>query len=329
MKMVRWFVLAAVVFTLGFVVGMVLTGQAGEQDKLPEGTWSETETVSDDSDKRQLERELAQLEEDLDRALARERKLQESQLAKAKQEPEVVAKAEPASAKIEPSSREALKRVEEAGALAQTLFEKGDLEGLWLLGANLVQLGEPGYEKIVELVGWLEGVMRESPELAAGQQMMWRDEEMFIGRFMRTVSDNDEAVLRFGLYLRDQEADSLPSPIREFRRELVDDMGPVLLGFYQGDDPDIHGGYVDWVREEFTAGRVKDEAIAMLAQIPTEEAATLLIDQLSSGKNTREVISALALQRSSRARSVLENFRKETDDERILAMIDMALQILD
>lgn len=303
---------------IGFAAGYV----AFEWTEEPKPTASTRETPastgSADADDPSPDvdlRELDRLRREIARANARAddlaRQLEQSQ-------------SEPVAA-VEPASAGTLIELERARGSFDQLLARGDLEGLWLLGADLMAQGEPGYQKLHELMALFEAEM-ENPE--SPLRALVREEGLVAGRFFRALTDHHEELLRYGLYLRNQNPDQLPEIAIQLRREMVDDVGPALLGYYQGDDVELLNGYVDWVRDT-DPNFSSDEVINTLAQIPTEEATTALIDYVErSSSRLDDAVRALAWQRNPRAIPVLENLRRQTEDPRMLQLIDIALRTL-
>ncbi|MEE8142095.1 MAG: hypothetical protein V3T77_03265, partial [Planctomycetota bacterium] len=167
--------------------------------------------------------------------------------------------------------------VDEADAAAQEFIAKGDIEGLWLLGADLLNRGEEGFEKFLEVALALEQM---EGDLERSFKYLWRDEEMLAGRFMRSFEENLEAVLRFELFLDGKNKQELPKLAQEFHDEMHQEMGVVMLGYYSGDDAKIFDGFVEMYRRHLAGDRVEDrrakDRIRALGQIPND-ASTLLL----------------------------------------------------
>jgi len=219
--------------------------------------------------------------------------------------------------------------IDEADGLAQEFLLIGDLEGLWLLGADLINQGEEGFEKLIELSAWLE----EDQESFRDTKLLWRHEEQVAGRFLRCFEENHEAVLRFGLYLATKKPRELPSLLREFHEELQDEMGVVLLGYYGGNDPAIYNGYLQLFRQGLAdpSSRHSRDRIRAVGQIPTEEATTLLIELLDRvpPATAQEVVRSLAWQGSERALPALRTLQQSATDERLLAVVEAAIRYLE
>lgn len=211
-----------------------------------------------------------------------------------------------------------------ADATFAELTANGDLEGLWLFGAELLQQGEPGYAKLTELLGEFEQLISDRTSPIA---QLIRDEELFVGRFMRALGENDEGFLKYGLYLKGQNPESLPRVAKKLRGEMADELGAILLGYYRGDDAVMLNGYVEWFRES-DPELESDEAIQAISQIPTEAATRALVEYLDGGSDRRvqDAIRGLAWSRLPGARLALERFQRQTDDPELLALIEQALR---
>lgn len=303
---------------IGFAVGYVAFEWTEEPTQPAVSRESGIDTASDapddsspDVDRRELDRLRQELARVNAHAADLERRLEQSQ-------------SEPVAA-VEPASAGTFIELERARGSFDQLLARGDLEGLWLLAADLLAQGEPGYQKLHELMALFEQEM-ENPE--SPLRALVRDEGLIAGRFFRALTDHHDELLRYGLYLRSQNPDQLPEIASQLRREMVDDVGPALLGYYQGDDVELLNGYVDWLRDT-DPNFSSDEVISALAQIPTEEATSALIDYVErSSSRLDDAVRALAWQRSPRAIPVLENLRRQTEDPRMLQLIDIALSTL-
>ncbi len=216
-----------------------------------------------------------------------------------------------------------------ASAAAEELLEKGDIEGLWLLAADLLNQGPEGYEKFEELFDWFALQVKDDRSL----QDMINNEELVLGRFFRAFADNDEAVLRYGLHLIDSDREQLSPPLQEFQRVLSDGMGAALMGFYRGGDSEIYSGYLSHFQAVADSGKaIDDELISAIGNIPTEEATDTLIAMLEGTKlresRVNDVISALAWQGNPRALGALQRYLDQTTNERRRALLDRAIRLL-
>lgn len=290
-----------------------------------------------------LRAEIASLKSDLDASRGRAQSLGEklgdaerraaqaaAELAGAQAADAEAEKAEAPEPKRKPGQPYLLSSIEDADRLAAEILAKGDIEALWLLGADLLALGTPGYEKIVELLAEL-GKDNERFE-HIGQ--LWNRPEMFIGPFLRAVATHDEDLLKFGLFLGSKTAEELPPPLRDMRRELDDELGPILLGFYDGGDPEILDGYTEWYRGQIdakvAAGEDVDDEIQGLGQIPTPAAERIILDILprTEGRAREAAVRALAWRRSEAAVPILQSLLETTQDARLRALLGAALRYL-
>ena len=163
---------------------------------------------------RDAEKALEQSKRELEASLGRERSWEtrygetRDELAEERER----AKKEQASVSVPESgrpSRPAAVLLAEADRLAPELASRGDIEGLWLLAAELLTLGEAGFEKVLTLAELID------PDQEGGRafRALWRKEEQIAGRFLRAVGQHTEDLLRFGLYLSAQDPGDLPKVI--------------------------------------------------------------------------------------------------------------------
>ncbi len=241
--------------------------------------------------------------------------------------------ATPAGPRSDPNRRDGpyvLESIEDADALVAAFVAKGDLRGLWLLAADLLGHGEPGYEKIIELSRLLDGRDKELQE----KFQLWSREETMVGPFLRAVSENHEDLLRFGLWLDRQEGEKLPEMIEEMHEELSDDLGPVLLGYYDGDDPEILDGYAERFAARLSGDlantRNNDEMIAALGQIPTARSNEVLISLLerADGRLVADIARALAWQGNPRSVPALQAVLERTTDDNTARLVQAAIAFL-
>ncbi|MEM7263403.1 MAG: hypothetical protein AAF488_15545 [Planctomycetota bacterium] len=322
--------MALVTLILGGVAGYFI-GSADSAAPLPSGLDPRTEvevvttgpapvvieSLPDDSDL------VAQLRLELEIADRREKEL----LARM-DELEAQKGTELGATRFELSGSDVVVSVDRAKAMAEDLLDRGDLRGLWLLAAHLLAEGEPGYEMLDELFTWFDGAMRERPEMGR----LLRHQELVAGRFFHDVVNHNESLLRYGLHLLSKERDELSKPVARFAKEFEDEVGALLLGMYDGDDPEILGGYVDHYRSLAESGRrLDDELINAIAQIPTEQATDLLFDLLDGKGNAAsdDVVGALLWQRNPRALNALREFEKTVTDERLQAQVAAAIRALE
>ena len=215
-----------------------------------------------------------------------------------------------------------LRSVEEADALFDEAIERSDALALMDLGAALLAMGEPGYEKLVALFDRLEG----------GASPLWED-PLYVGPLARAIADHREEVLRLGLYLQEKEPEALSGGARNLRKTLTeDDFSSMLLGFYGGGNPEIDSGYIAVYRRRLES-EPSGEAVRGLAQIPGDEATEALIASLRSAPPSilKELVIALAYRGDKRALPALESLRAGLTGEEqagLDALIDKAVQSL-
>ena len=203
-----------------------------------------------------------------------------------------------------------LNALEEATPIFEELIGRGDLEGLWLLAADLLRLGEPGYEKIIELAAELGPRAQRDSAI----ELLWKSEDLLLGRFFADATSSVEDLLGFTLHLQEKSPGELPKPIKELREAAYREIGIAMLGIYRGNDRDLLGRYVELHRgvleprgspqQGRREGQPKD-SIRALGQIPTEESTDILLELLENPelpqKLQEEVVRSLAWQRNDRA----------------------------
>jgi HEAT repeat protein len=106
-------------------------------------------------------------------------------------------------------------------------------------------------------------------------------------------------------------------------------MGPILLGVYGGDAPEVHEGFVPVYESQLQAGDESDvrRAVAALAQLRSERAADVLIGLLdrTQGRVLQDVVVALAYQASPRAAAALRAFAARNTDPEVAKTLGIAL----
>ena len=228
-----------------------------------------------------------------------------------------------------------LASVDEADALFEDSMKRFDLAALWQLGAALLGMGEPGYEKLMEL---LTRFVED-----AGQDdgfRPWLQNEIMMGRFLRAVADNHENLLRFAVYLNAKDPETLPEAARHVKRGLTGEVAPLILGFYHGEDPEIERGFLSMYQRKLDESMLGDptranladarQAIQCLAQLRSDAATDTLVglvDRIPPSV-APELVSAIAFQGNPRAIPALESLRSATKDEQLAKLIDVALQRL-
>jgi HEAT repeat protein len=119
------------------------------------------------------------------------------------------------------------------------------------------------------------------------------------------------------------------------RRELTRELGGIILGFYDGDDPAIHDGFLRiYERRLGKNGSARPhemrQAVRGLAQVRSEAATDLLLEALDRvpADVVPEVVLALAYQGNVRALPALEALRQTTRDAKLLMVITSAIKAL-
>ena len=222
-----------------------------------------------------------------------------------------------------------LESFDEADALVQDFLEKGDLQSIWLLGADLLAYGEPGYDKILELAK----IFDDKEAVEDLFKDLWREEEMIIGPFLRTVAENSEELLRFQLHLDGKDPASMPGMLQEFHREFDDELGGIILGYDGLEDDQLRDAYMQRFRQRLAPEGLADERrardlIRNLSQMPSEEAVDLLLDLAGRvpKKLLPTVLRSLAWQRSPRAIPLLRELSTNSSDPETASVAQAALQ---
>jgi len=288
-----------------------------------EGDLSAAARLASRFDEITAELDTAREEESLLRAeLARARR------ALAEREPEALpAGTAPGTARFLPTSGPGrmIRDLAEAEAAYQRALAAGDLEGLWLLGADLLAFGEEGYPLFERL---LERFLADADRNAAAFMALWNEEELWLGRFLRPLAEEHESFLAYGLTLVERDESELSPALASFRRELFDDeILPTLLAFHGGENADLTEGWLAHLESRFALadlGGVDPETLLFsIAQIPGDRSAELLIHWLETHADHRDdAIDALLLQGSPRAASALRNLLPAIEDESLRAAIE-------
>lgn len=313
------------VFALGMALGFAVRG-GGAPTEVAE-VIDPQEEADDSADV------IAQLRLDLAAAKRREAALRREARSKAPKRAEAVATPKtPTKGKTRTTAagrRVTLGSPEEANAMMEDFLDRSDLEGLWELAAALLKHGPAGYDKLIALMANLES---RGDEFKDSIGALWRSEELFVGRLLGRVGENSEDVLRFLLYTHGYEGE-LPEMAQDLEREMLDELGPLLLGYYRGSDTELLDGYTDWmeshIREDL--GRSRNDAFRALAQIRTPKSRRVLTELLAEVPEKRlpEVVRALAWQGGPQAVAALKQLRADMgDDPRLATVLDAALQYL-
>lgn len=218
-------------------------------------------------------------------------------------------------------------------AEAQGAYERaiaaGDLEALWLLGADILAFGEEGHPVFDRL---LERFLIEMEQNAGVIEELWGEEDLWLGRFFRTLADEHEGFLAYGLTLAEREEADLGPALARVRREILDDeLLPTLLAFHGGQNPELTGRWLDVFESRLALpdlGGADEEAIIFsLAHIPGDRAAELIIEWVATetGGLREDAIEALVLQGSPRALAALRDLLPAIDDEGLRAAIERRL----
>lgn len=314
----------------GIIVGTVIAALALD-DADPTGP-----PPSEDSVPREVERLTARIDE-LRAELAAahdEEALLRAELARARRAP--ADRADPAAA-APPSSpalfgprggARTIRSLDEAQAAYDRAIAAGDLEALWLLGADLLAFGEQGYPLFEKLLAQFIGQGEGSGE---GMRRQWNEEELWMGRFMRALAEDHAGFLAYSLHLAERDPAELDPSLEGVRREIFDDeFLPVLLGFHRGEDPELTAGWLDHFQYRMSlpdlGGADPETIIFAIAQLPGDRSADLLAEWIGTRTDhTDKAIEALLLQGSARALEVLRGLLPLIDDEALRAAVERRL----
>ncbi len=219
--------------------------------------------------------------------------------------------------------------VAEAEAVAKDLMGKGDIEGLWRLGFDLLAQGEEGYEKLIELAEFFD----ENSERDKVISELWGDEDMFFDKFFSEAMRESGNVLRFGLYL--QNRPEVGGLLGELRREIIDESGGIMLGAYGGDDSEILDGYGDLfrsqIRQEMERGGLNRsrDAILGLANINSIESTDFLAGLIGTAPKSFEelIIRSIAFHRTDHAASVLRRLQNMPIGQQHAKLLEAAIRL--
>jgi HEAT repeat protein len=220
----------------------------------------------------------------------------------------------------------------EADAIFRQAIERGDVNALIQLGSALLTLGEPGFDKLIELFGQLDKAARDDKAVK-----FWLNPEMAAGRFFRAAADRHEEVLRMLLYLNSRDPATLPGELGRLRKNLVSsEVGSMILGFSGSEAPELQNGFLEIFRQDLEGDlngnpRAAKSAIYGLAQLPSEQATDVLLELLprASDNLLAEVIAALGFQGNRRSLPVLQALRNQVQDTRTVQAIDAAIKVLE
>ena len=215
---------------------------------------------------------------------------------------------------------------------ARGAFERalatGDIETLWNLGADLLALGPEGVALFEEL---LVEMFEAGNEGALALRGAFRDEERWVGRFLRTFAESHEDFLAYGLDLLARERETMPPVIQKIRHEMLDDdILPVLLGFNGGSNPELLSRWGDALAAQLgdpqTSGRDAETIIFGLAQVPTEAAVDAIVAYVdSTGQRVDDAIRALIVHGSPYALQAAQQLIPLVGDEEQRLAFEQAL----
>ena len=322
MNSLRLALLIAAPLLVGFLIGTQVTSDGPEHPTRKANT-EEEQTPSD------AEARSAALSLELESANDQIKHLQK-ELARAltKDKGEVVPSSGIATQAFTPGQVGArvISSLEEAKQLFDKGMASGDLELMWLLGADLLAMGEEAYPLFEELFVQFFETMSSGDNPFRNS---FRDEELWMGRFMRTFAEQHEDFLAYGLHLAQRE-DELHPALSDMQRNMFDDdFLPVILAFHGGENQQLTQGWLELLEGEMQSGNsdLKEDALIFaLAQIPDDRAAELIGSWLSSDSSRMEdAFRALIAHGSTRALQIARQNLHLIEDEEDRAQVEQLL----
>jgi hypothetical protein len=222
----------------------------------------------------------------------------------------------------------AIRSLGEAESAYEEALAAGDLETLWLLGADLLAFGERGHPLFERL---LERFITDTEEGAGPFERIWGEEELWMGRFFRAFAEEHEGFLAYGLSLAERDESNLGPALGHVRRALFDDeVLPILLAFHGGENADLTAGWLDHFEMRLglpdLGGADPETILFSIAQIPGDRAAELLVQWIETHPEHRDdAIDALLLQGSPRADQALRALLATISDDALRAAIERRL----
>ena len=218
-----------------------------------------------------------------------------------------------------------IQHVGQADTALETSLQRADLRSLLLLAADLLAMGEPGYEKLIDLLKRLEKDNRLEPIFD-----VWSP-ELFAGEMIQIGLNSLEDLLRFGLYVN-QKNDAELFDIKPIEALVDEEVITILLSLYQGDDPQILQGYESAVARQaqldVADNDLNDETVVALAQLRTPSSEQLLVDLFDRAQPRRrlDIARALLWQGSPQAPRLLEELRQseDIDQDRLAPLLRLA-----
>jgi hypothetical protein len=209
----------------------------------------------------------------------------------------------------------------DADAIYADALARADVDGLIALGAALLAMGDEGYEKALALLEKLGKEAGLDPRL----ELLGRN-DLYAPRLLRSVEENHENLLRFGLWLMQKDPEKMRLPEKEIQ---------LLLGFWQGRDPEIEEGYLSLFREkaekEKAGGGMDSDIVRALAQIRSDASTDYLVEMMADAPPDRlgEIVAALWYQKSPRALPALRALRASTPDANLMGLLDGAIAAIE
>lgn len=221
----------------------------------------------------------------------------------------------------------------EADELGRNLIHRGDLEGLLHLAGDLLKLGPPGHEKILELSRQMEqdDVMRRF-------QTLFHHEEFIGGPAVTLASRHGTEILEFFTWAESIPLDEFPRILHGVRRgfERGDDLALLVLGLEGVGDEKSLAPYVERYGSRAENPRLSprdvENAIRALGVIRTEASLDRLLGMLERPLPPRlglAVVESIVQQRSPDAVPHLRKYREGVGDLKLLTTIDSALRFLE
>lgn len=205
----------------------------------------------------------------------------------------------------------------------EALIAERDVRGLWELAGRLLEQGEPAFDTLTELLARFEVALDEDRDLLRALES---DNDLF-RQMHRLMSAHPESIVRYALHLRAFELDSLPQAARNLRTEMRDDLGPVVMGYYQGGAEDVIAEYVTWLLES-DPDRGSRAVIYTLAETRGESARAALLEYVNYGAlpTAMEAVRALGARHEQASIDALREILPRAKDPKLAAEIERVLE---
>jgi len=205
------------------------------------------------------------------------------------------------------------RRIVGADAAYDQAVRDADVQSLIELGTELLQSGEPGYEKFTELATRL--LTEDNEEL----KLLWGDSEALVAPLVIAAARNPEPLLRYGLYLDQQDPDAVHPMLRHVHSEFMGNPASMLLQASAGTDPELEGEYLAYFETQYRSdGHLSRDAYPAIAENPDPAAGELLAELAMSSSLKGEqtaAMRALARRGDPQAQATLRQIVEQSEQE--------------